>query len=466
VEKVTDSIARRIKQGDTVLIVGLGKSGLSAVRFFLQQGATVKLSDSCHDHPQASLDWLASVNVDFELGGHSEEFFSGVDLVLISPGVPYRLPILEFVRSQGIPVCGELALAPHYMKTPVLAITGTNGKTTTTTLAGAIVKASGRKVFVGGNIGTPLTDYLAGDQDADWLVLEISSFQLDAAGDFRPDIGLLLNITPDHLDRYQRMDAYALSKFKLFTHQRGKDVAIYNADDSLISTLFQSEGGRNNESLQRRILTFGYTAKGAEWARYSEAGVSCKVAGQVYDFDLTKSVFTDFPNRENAAAAIAGCLVAGCSPAAVNEGLGKFIPLAHRMTFVGEFNGVRFYNDSKATNVGAVEAALKAFIKPVILIAGGRNKGGDFSSLQVSVSAKVKHMLLIGEAKETMAATFDHLTEVELKSSLSEAIRRACELSVPGDVVLFSPACASFDMFSSYAHRGEVFEQLVTELAA
>jgi UDP-N-acetylmuramoylalanine--D-glutamate ligase len=463
---MTDCLSRCIRKGDTILVVGLGKSGLSAVRFFLQQGATVKLSDSRHDHPQASLDWLGSVGVEVELGGHSQEFCGGVDLVLISPGVPHRLPILEFARSQGIPVCGELALAPHYLKTPVIAITGTNGKTTTTTLAGEIVKASGKKVFVGGNIGTPLTDYLIGDQAADWLVLEISSFQLDAAGEFRPDIGVILNVTPDHLDRYEGMDAYARSKFNLFKHQGGNDVAIYNSDDSVLGVLFQEAINLRNEGRQGRIIPFGQTVQGAEWAQYSAAGVKCAVNGAMYDFDLSHSIFADFPNRENAAAAIVGGLVAGCAPAAIADGIAKFIPLAHRMTFVGEFNGVRFYNDSKATNVGAVEAALKGFIKPVILIAGGRNKGGDFVNLQASVAEKVKYMLLIGEAREFMAEHFNTLTKVELQSSLLEAVARACEVAAPGDVVLFSPACASFDMFSSYAHRGEVFEQLVNELAA
>nr|MBF0222503.1 UDP-N-acetylmuramoyl-L-alanine--D-glutamate ligase [Desulfobulbaceae bacterium] len=463
---MADCLLKPVALGDTVLIVGLGKSGLSAVRFFLKLGAKVKLSDSKQNPPQHVVDWLNSMNIEVEFGGHSEKFFSGTDLVLLSPGVPHTLPILDFVRSQGTPVCGELALAPHYLKTPVIAITGTNGKTTTTTLIGDIVKASGKKVFVGGNIGIPLTDYLIGDQSADWLVLEVSSFQLDTAGSFRPDIGLFLNLTPDHLDRYGSVEEYAHAKMNLFAHQGVNDVVIYNSDDPVVCALVQDQHIFVVNNPKRRTLAFGQGRLNGDGAWYCDTGVECAVGGVRCDFDLSSTVFMNFPNKENAAAAILSCLVAGCSVEAINHGLRKFVALAHRMTLVKEVNGVRYYNDSKATNIGALQAALKAFSMPVILIAGGRDKGGDFNLLKKEVSEKVRLMLLIGESKALMAETFEQVTKVECCSSLVEAVHRAHELSVPGDIVLFSPACASFDMFDSYVHRGEVFEKIVSELVA
>lgn len=461
-------LLKPVQPGDTVLIVGLGKSGLSAVRFFLQQGAKVKLSDSKPNPSQATVDWLISKHVEVEFGLHSKDFFRNVDIVLLSPGVPHKLPILEFVRSQGTPVIGELALAPHYLKTPVIAITGTNGKTTTTTLIGDIFKASGKKVFVGGNIGTPLTEYLAGEQAADWLVLEISSFQLDTAGTFRPDIGLFLNVSPDHLDRYESMEAYAKSKMNLFAHQSEDDVAIYNSDDPVIDDLMLLDRNPTGNFPKRKTFAFGHGQSKDKYFYYyaTGTGVHCVVDGVDHSFDLAGTVFSNSPNNENAAAAILGCLVAGCTVDSINFGLRNFAPLAHRMTFVREINGVRYFNDSKATNIGAVEAALRAFAEPVVLIAGGRDKGGDFNLLRNAVSTKVKTLLLIGESKMLMAESLGEVTTVELCTTLFEAIHRAQELAVPGEVVLFSPACASFDMFDSYVHRGEVFEKVVSELAA
>lgn len=454
----------RINRGDSVVVMGFGKSGISAVRFCLQQGAHVKVSDSGKMPPSESVEWLHSVGVDLEVGGHSADFFRGADLVLVSPGVPYQLPILNELREAEVTVCGELALAPYYLSTPVIAITGTNGKTTTTTLIGDIVRAGGKKVFVGGNIGTPLTDYLLGEQDADWVVLEVSSFQLDMAGSFRPDLGILLNITADHLDRYPSLEAYGLSKWSLFSYQRPGDVVIYNADDPTVEKLAPT----TSTDLSGRggcMLPFGRGVKGENSAWYDGNGVSCAFAGNNYTFDLSDTAFANFPNKENAAAAILCCLKAGFSVDSIMKGIKVFSPLAHRMVLVGEYSGVRYFNDSKATNVGAVEAALKAFDGPVILIAGGRNKGAEFSALQEPVAKKVKKLLLIGEARQQMAEQLSGVTSTELCDSLQAAVGRAREVAGPGDVVLFSPACASFDMFTSYVHRGEVFTQLVNDHA-
>ena len=448
-------------------MVGLGKSGRSAIEFCRGQGATVSVSDSATAKP-ADAAWLTEKGIASEFGGHSREFCLAADLILVSPGVPYDLPIFQEAEEKGIPVIGELALAPRYLKTPVIAVTGTNGKTTVTTLIGDLLRASGiKKVFVGGNIGTPLTDYLLSAQEAEWLVLEVSSFQLDAAGTFRPEIGLLLNLSPDHLDRYASFDDYAYAKLNLFAHQQQRDVSITNQDDPDTVRLTDGMKSLRPGWAARRCLSFGRRINGRNGAELH--GTTVRVVGDWLRgtddlYELKESALCLSPNLENAAAAILAARAAGCTPAGIKRGLAAFHPLAHRMTLAAEIDGVRYINDSKATNIGAVQAALEGMSAPVVLIAGGRDKGGDYRLMADQVQAKVKAMLLIGEAKEQMATVFETMTHVERLESMAQAVRRAHALASPGEVVLLSPACSSFDMFSGYAERGQVFTDLAIGL--
>ena len=439
-----------------VLVVGLGKSGFSAITFCQGLGAEVFLSEAGAVDETAEV-WLKTRGVVYEAGGHSTKFFTSADLILISPGIPHYLPIFQEARQQGIPVIGELALAQAYLKTSVVAITGTNGKTTVTTLIGELLRAAGKKVFVGGNIGAPLTDYLAGPQDADWVVLEVSSFQLDAAGAFCPDIGILLNISPDHLDRYATFADYAMTKMRLFAEQGATDIAIINHDDPEILRLSRLSGDLKGETLY-----FGrQLASGCRGAQINDSTVLVNGWGDDWQCDLTGTSMEQFPNLENAAAAILATQAAGCQREDIEEALANFKSLPHRMTLVDKINGVMYIDDSKATNVGAVGAALASLAGPIVLIAGGRDKGGDYGLLVELVREKVKALLLIGEARYKMAAALETLTRVELLSSLEQAVELARIISVPGDVVLLSPACSSFDMFTGYAQRGDIFQGLV-----
>ncbi|MDH3360152.1 MAG: UDP-N-acetylmuramoyl-L-alanine--D-glutamate ligase [Desulfobulbaceae bacterium] len=458
---MNDAVAKniQIKPGDHVLVVGLGKSGLSAVRFLLQVGARVSVSEGgCLDRlGRETRRFLDGERVFVEEGGHTSELFCSVDHILLSPGVPLDLPALAAARAKGVPIFGEMALAAQFMKTPMVAVTGTNGKSTVVTLLGELFMAAGKKVFVGGNIGTPLTDYLAGNQDAEVAVLEVSSFQLDTAGNFNPAVGVILNITPDHLDRYASYADYADSKFGIVTGQDGEAAAVLNGDDPEIMS-------RIGQCPHDRLFLFGREIADQNGAKVAGAKVELSGLGELENYDLADTLFAESPNSENAAAAILAARLLGCTAESIVKGLASFIPLAHRLTLVAEVGGVRYLDDSKATNIGAVKSALQGIGGPVVLIAGGRDKGGDYGLLADSIRQKVKYLLLIGEAREKMAAAFADLTIIETSATLEEAVERAQQLATSGDTVLLSPACASFDMFSSYVHRGEVFAAAVKRL--
>ncbi|TBV83266.1 MAG: UDP-N-acetylmuramoyl-L-alanine--D-glutamate ligase [Desulfobulbaceae bacterium] len=490
--------------GKHVLVVGLGKSGLAAIRFLLKQGVQISVSEGSRDLSALSevATWLETLKIHYELGGHSLKFFTRVDAILLSPGVPLNIPALAAARRAGVAIFGELALAPAYLQTPVIAITGTNGKSTVTTLIGEMLRSAGKKVFVGGNLGTPLCEYLAGYQDADWVVLEVSSFQLDSAGDFRPQIGLLLNISPDHLDRYPNFTAYAAAKWKMFTHQERNSWAIINWEDQEIVRMlaagplagrvygFGSQGWagpvkKENSNIKQRMLPEPYKISIClEKADSSASEPSRKLGPDFNDsnaddpnaefifadcdceeYDLSATAMATEPNRQNALAAVLAARLADCPSAAVRRGLSSFRPLPCRLALVAEINGVRYYDDSKATNIGAVESALRGMDRPVVLIAGGLDKGGDYRLLLPVVRDKVKAMVLIGSAREKMTKAFANTVRVEAASNLPEAVGLAHQLATRDGIVLLSPACASFDMFSGYAQRSEVFRRAVRELA-
>jgi UDP-N-acetylmuramoylalanine--D-glutamate ligase len=358
-----------------------------------------------------------------------------------------------------------LALARDFLKAPVVAITGTNGKSTATTLVGDLLQAAGKKVFVGGNLGTPLCEYLAGPQEAEWVVLEVSSFQLDIAGEFRPQVAILLNITPDHLDRYPSFAAYGDSKWSIFRNQSAGDAAILDGDDPEIGRLLAeaADNPASSHKIVARRYVVGEEARGIG-ASMRGSVAQVRLGEGLEEYDLTGTPLAMAPNSHNAMTAIIAARCCGCDPAAIRQGLAAFEPLPHRLALVAEVDGVAYYDDSKATNIGAVASALEGMRQPVVLIAGGLDKGGDYRIMRKIVRQKVKAMVLIGSARQLMAAAFEDVLPVHFAESLEAAVAKARDLAQPGEAVLLSPACASFDMFTSYAHRGEVFRQAVLAL--
>ncbi|KAB2889185.1 MAG: UDP-N-acetylmuramoyl-L-alanine--D-glutamate ligase [Desulfobulbaceae bacterium] len=444
-----------IRPGMRTAVLGLGVSGRAAVRYLQAAGAEVVVSDSRSEREFLAREgaFLQDTGVAWEAGGHTPVFFAGVDMVFVSPGVPLDLPLLGQLRGRGVDIVGELAVAAPAVGDPVIAVTGTNGKTTVTTLIGQLLQAGGRKVFVGGNIGTPLLHHLLAGDQADDIVLEVSSFQLDTAGAFRPDIALLLNITPDHIDRHGSLEGYCRAKMKIFANQRVDDIAIVNGDDELCRSLLPG--------IASRVLLFGHTPDCD--ARIEGETIVLRWTGEEI-YDLSGSRMANAIGLMNAAAAVLAARSAGRGREEILAGLLAFEPLHHRMELVAEIAGVAYYDDSKATNTGAVLAALGQVASQVVLIAGGRDKGDDYGLLRQSVAAKARAVVLIGEAAPLIEAALAGVVPIEHAATMEEAVSRAHAAARPGDAVLLSPACASFDMFNSYAHRGEVFAAAVEKL--
>ncbi|MFH1215798.1 MAG: UDP-N-acetylmuramoyl-L-alanine--D-glutamate ligase [Pseudomonadota bacterium] len=457
-------LVRKLKKNPAecrVLVVGSAKSGFAALKLLRGMGAQVMLSEKS---AESRLDpelrgWLQENRVTYETGGHSLKLFLEADFIVVSPGVPLDMDELCAARAAGKEIIGELGLGAAFLDIPVIAVTGTNGKTTVTQLINDLLVFAGRKVFLGGNIGTPLTEYLLGEQDAEVAVLEVSSYQLDTAGNFRPSVALLLNISPDHLDRYASYAEYAASKMKIFFNQKPADAAILNVDDE------ETLRNLQNFRVESEKFWFGHKLDGRKGAMEGEREDEIVLCGAMEGekYRLPESLVKS-PNRENAMAAVLAARIMGCSPESIQEGLLGFERPAHRLYRVAEINGVTFIDDSKATNVGAVKSALDGMTKPVILIAGGRDKGGDYRYLADSIRARVKKMVLIGEAGGKIAESLGGLTLIEMAENLRDAVERAVRAAEPGDAVLLSPACASFDMFKSYADRGEKFQLEVKRL--
>ncbi len=450
----------QLQRGTQAVVIGLGTAGLSTVNYLLSRGIRVAVSErgSLDQIDPDILQFLQQQQVRLETGGHSAAFLAGADLVVPGPGVPLDAPILKSARQQGIPVLGELALAAGQFAVPVIAVTGSNGKTTVTSLIGTLLQAAGKTPFVGGNIGTPLLDYFVDPGSYGAVVLELSSFQLDLAGDFRPDIGLLLNISPDHLDRHGTLAAYTTAKMNIFRSQVAGDTAILGGDDPV------ADGAPLNAGV--RGFRFGKEARcaaqivdGRVCLSLERAGVLCEAT-----YSLEKTKLHSSVNQLNAAAAILAATLFGCSREAIDTGLASFEPPPHRMAEVAEIKGVRFVNDSKATNIGALQAALSGCAVPVVLIAGGRDKGGDYTLLCDVFRDKVKHLILIGEAATLMQAALGTVVTTESVTTMEEAVNRAMAAAVTGDLVLLAPGCASYDMFSGYEERGQVFAECVHTL--
>lgn len=443
--------------GKNLLVVGLARTGVALARFLVRAGARVTITDMAPAGALAEMRaHLQGLPLTEELGVPEPADLAQYDLILPSPGVPPELPWLEAARRRGIPVWGELELAGHFLTRPVIAVSGTNGKTTTTTLVGKFLTASGLKPLVGGNIGTPLISLLDQQNQADYLVLEISSFQLDTAPHFHPQLAALLNITPDHLDRYADYDAYAASKAGLFRAMTPAETKVLNYDDPLVRPLGRERGNVLFFSAQAPLDRGAWLADGAIQVRLE--------SNNKQEFPLAEIRLKESHNLENIMAALLLSLSAGARPQACREVLAAFAGLPHRLEWVGSINGVDYYDDSKGTNVGAVARSLSSFDRPVVLIAGGRDKDSDFSLLNDLIQERVKALVLVGETKERLARVWEGLAPAYLAADLNEAVAQAAALAGPGEVVLLSPACASFDMFRDYAHRGEAFQQAVHEV--
>lgn len=453
-----------------ILIVGLGASGIAAARFLNNKGARVTVTDMAPEKELAERVALArQMGIRTELGGHDIASFENADLIVISPGVPHTIPPIQHARTKGVPVWGEIELASRFIREPIIAVSGTNGKTTTTTLLGQILRNSGFKTFVGGNIGNPLIDYADQEEPAEIIVAEISSFQLDTIETFRPKISILLNITEDHMDRYPDFEAYVRSKARIFENQRQDDIVVFNESDPIIRSISKDIKARkaplfhqqNAQDITRPYAVMDYNVSG----RPSLIRLHDQ-QGLQYDVELSGSGLNGKHNLENAAAAALAALAVGARIEAIQSTINDFQGLSHRLQLVNTLNDIRFFNDSKGTNVDAVVRALEYFTDPIVLIMGGRDKGGNFSVLKDLVHQHVKHLIVMGEAREKIKSELASACQKEVQSAtdMQDAVSKAYQLASPGDVVLLSPGCASFDRYTSYARRGEDFCSAVGRL--
>lgn len=446
-----------------ILIVGLGKSGAASARFLKKQGAKVTVTDMADEQKLGLyLKELDGMNITMELGQHRIETFKQADLIVVSPGVPHTILPIKKAKEKGVAVVGEIELAARFIKEPIVAVTGTNGKTTTTKLLGEMLENSGIKVFVGGNIGNPLINYVEKEEKAQVIVAEISSFQLDTIDTFRPKVSVLLNITKDHLDRYPDFEAYVKAKGRIFENQREDDTAVLNGSDPLIRLLC--------ENIKAKKVFFSCDQDDAPGENGKDATVMGKkiiirLAGNgIRSIDLSCMSLPGRHNKENISAACLAALAAGGTFEGIEHALKKFKGLSHRLEYVLAINGVSYFNDSKATNVDAVVRALESFSAPVILIMGGRDKDNDFSALGDLVRLHAKKLIVMGETSEKIKSALASFVSINSASSMEDAVFQAYREAAAGDIVLLSPACSSFDMYNSYAERGEHFCRVVKKL--
>ncbi len=445
--------------GKKVTVVGLARSGVAACKLLMDRGALVTGSDHHpSDRMERDLEDLKRRGVSLELGRHRPATFLQADLIVVSPGVDSNIRLLLQARSQGIQVWSEVELAFRACDAPFVAITGTNGKSTTTTLIGLMVKRAGREAEVAGNIGTALCEVVPRLSPDHWVVAEISSFQLEAIDTFRPRVSLLLNITPDHLDRYADLPTYLAAKARIFRNQQPQDMAVLNADDPLtIEAAARVTARRVFFSQRQRVREGAFLHEGVFWLRLGgrEEAICHRAAMRIKGAH----------NTENALAALAAAGLLGVPSDAMREILTEFPGLDHRLEPVAEIAGVQYLNDSKGTNVGATVKSLESFpAGRVILIAGGLDKGADFRPLIPVAKERVKTAILIGQAREKLEATLREACPIQGAARLEEAVEAAATLAVPGDVVLLSPACASFDMFRDFEDRGWAFKAVVKRL--
>ncbi len=436
------------------MVLGLARTGREAAKFLVDQGAHVVVSD-CRGKGElrSELDALGGMPIRYFLGGEEKHWMEGIETLVTSPGVPSDNPLLQEASRRGVDILSEIELAYGFLKTPLVVVTGTNGKTTTTTLLGDVVNRAGIRAFVGGNIGAPLISFVS--ENWDWGVVEVSSFQLEWVNRFRPRIAMLLNLSEDHLDRYPSYEAYCEVKGRIFSAQEKQDMAILNRADPRVWAF--------RKSLAAQVVSFGWDE--VDEGVFAPSGeIVWRGKGSEEKFPLARVNLQGVHNVENLMAVVCAAKAMGIDARFIQQSMESFPGIEHRHEFVREKDGVRFYNDSKGTNVGAVSKSLASFTTPVILLAGGIDKGGDYRVLEQEVREKVKALILFGSAKEIIRRALGHLTQTVVVDDLESAVREAIGHAVSGDTVLLSPACSSFDMFENYEERGRVFKDLVHRL--
>lgn len=444
--------------GKRVLVVGLGKSGVASALFLRQRGASVSVSDAkSPEQLRSEIPVLLEAGINVETGEHGERTFREQDLIVVSPGVPVDVPQLMHARRAGVPVIGEVELAARYLKGNIVAITGSNGKTTTTTLAGEILAGAGRKTLVGGNIGNPAVTFVDKADDGTWIVLEISSFQLETIETFRPKIAVVLNVTPDHLDRHYTFANYAAAKARVFENQTSDDFAVLNADNEPCVAMASK--------IKAPVYWFS-RMKQVERGAFSRDGriVWVDQQGEREIMPVREIPLPGAHNLENILAGVCAGTLAGVAPVDIRRAVSEFKAVEHRLEHVATIAGVEYYNDSKATNVDATLKALESFSGRIHLILGGKDKGSDYTALNDLLRERVTRVYTIGAAAAKIESQIRGCEFVSART-LEAAVNRASAAARPGDIVLLAPACASFDQFDSYEHRGRAFKELVHRLS-
>ena len=441
-----------------VLVVGLGKSGVASALFLKAHRARVTVSDTkSGDELRKEIPLLLDHGITVETGGHGERTFREQDLIVVSPGVPVDAPLLQQARAMGAAVIGEIELAAQFLPGPLVAITGSNGKTTTTTLTGEILAAGGLPVLVGGNIGTPAISLADRAKPETRIVLEVSSFQLETIQTFRPKVAVVLNVTPDHLDRHRTLEAYVNAKARIFENQQDGDFAVLNEDDPTCVAM----AARTNA----QVFWFSRHKEVKQGAWVRDGNILFRDARQQREIMLVSEIpLKGAHNLENVLAAVCAGALMGCAPEKIRQAVRDFKAVEHRLEFVATIRGVDYYNDSKATNVDATIKALESFPANIHLILGGKDKGSEYTVLNDLLRQRVKRVYTIGAAAAKIESQIKDV-EVVHAETLENALRKANAAAQPGDVVLLAPACASFDQFKSYEHRGQVFKEVVKGLA-
>ena len=442
-----------------VLVVGLGKSGLAAAHFLKTLGARVTVSDARPALLIAELSELLEQGFSVEAGSHGLLTFRRQDLIVVSPGVPMSTPELKQVRAMGAHIIGELELGAQYLQGEVIAVTGSNGKTTTTTLIGEILKAAGRPTLVGGNIGRPVTAMVEESTAESWSVLEVSSFQLETVETFKPKIALVLNITPDHLDRHGTFEAYAALKARITEFQTAEDFLILNGEDKDTQLIAAKTKAQIYWFSGRRPIKQGAFVHGESILFVPREGAKPEPVMPVAEISLAGA-----HNVQNVLAAVCAARLAGVESETIRASVRAFKAVEHRLEFVREVAGVRYFNDSKATNVDATIKAVEAFAGGIHLILGGKDKGSDYRVLESLLRERVKAVITIGSAAEKIERQLDGVVKIERAETLERAVAFAHEAAVGGDTVLLAPACSSYDQFENYEQRGRLFKELVQAL--
>jgi UDP-N-acetylmuramoylalanine--D-glutamate ligase len=440
-----------------VVVVGLGATGKATALFLQEKGAQLTVSEvRGKEALEPVISTLSSQGIAVETGGHRLETFLRAELIVVSPGVPLDSAPLRAAAERGIEIISEIELASRSIHTPLIAVTGTNGKTTTVNLIAEIFRASGKKIFLGGNVGTPLIEYVRNGEAADYLIIEISSFQLEGIRAFKPFISVLLNIDYDHLDRYASYEDYIAAKARIFMNQSAREYAVLNADDPEVQKLSSAINATTLYFSCGKEVPQGISSRDNYLYYHNGTGTT--------RFTLAPLYLKGIHNLHNIMAATVVSTLCGCPPQSIEHTIEHFKGLPHRLELFQETRNIKFYDDSKATNVGSVVRALEALEPPLILIAGGKDKGGSYRPLRPLIKDKVKVLILLGEAKEKMYQELSSLTHTLLADTFEEAVKQSLQHASPGDTVLLSPACSSFDMFKSYEERGETFKTLINTL--